>query len=147
MGQRWTVRDKFQRNALMEWIDQQLELGKVHTFEIRDLERTLSQNAMINALYGQIAAQSDDQSVLDVRRHCKLHYGIGILKADDPDFCEFYDNAIKGMDYEQKLFLMTYFDVTSKFSKKQATEYIDTMLSEYGKQGFALADPRAEKKV
>jgi hypothetical protein len=31
MGQRWVVRDKFQRNALMEWIDKQLEMGNTPT--------------------------------------------------------------------------------------------------------------------
>jgi hypothetical protein len=141
MGQRWVVRDKFQRNALMEWIDKQLEMGNTPTFEIRQQERTLNQNAMINQLYGQIAAQCEDKSTLDVRRECKLHYGVGILKASDPDFCEWYDNAIKGLDYEEKIFLMTYMDITSLFNKKQATEYIDTILAEYGRREFALADP------
>ena len=43
------------------------------------------------------------------------------------------------MGFEEKLLLMTYMDITSKFNKAQATEYIDTILSEYGKQGYALA--------
>ena len=43
------------------------------------------------------------------------------------------------MTYEAKIMLMTYMDITSKFNKAQATEYIDTILSEYGKQGYALA--------
>ena len=97
---------------------------------------------MMYALYGQIAAQSDDKSTLDVRRECKLHYGIGILKAGDPAFATFYDHAIKGLSYENKLLLMGHMEVTSQFGREEASEYIDTILAEYGKQGYQLADPR-----
>lgn len=96
---------------------------------------------MINALYGDIARQAQDQSVLDVRRHCKLHYGIGILKGANSNFSIWYDSAIKGLNYEDKLLLMTYMEVTSLFNKAQATEYIDTIIREYQKQGFNLAQP------
>jgi hypothetical protein len=48
------------------------------------------------------------------------------------------------MNYEDKILLMTYMDITSLFNKEQATEYLDTIISEYTRQGFRLADPRQE---
>ena len=105
-------------------------------------DRTHAQNTMMFALYGDIARQSEDKSVLDVRRECKLHYGIPILRGADPDFCTWYDKSLKGLNYEDKLLLMSYMDVTSLFNVDQGTEYINTILQEYGKKGFALEDPR-----
>ena len=72
----------------------------------------------------------------------KLHYGIGLLKASDPAFSDWYNHSIKGLTYEDKLLLMTYFDVTSLFTKAQATEYLDTIITEYGREGYSLIDPR-----
>ena len=138
-GQRWTIKDKHNANALMEWLELQVSSGETPTLQVMKGDRSLDQNAMINTLYGDIARQADDLSVLDVRRQCKLHYGIGILKAADPEFAAWYDANIKPMTYEAKLMLMTHLDVTSKFSKAQASEYLDTIIREYTSQGFALA--------
>lgn len=141
MGQRWFCQDEFQLECLGIWVRKQWEEGNKPTFTVTTDERTMSQNAMINALYKQIADQLED-STIEVRRHCKLHYGIGILKAGDPAFSDWYDQCLKGLTYEDKLLLMTYMDVTSLFNKKQATEYIDTIIKEYGNQGISLIDPR-----
>ena len=107
-------------------------------------DRTTSQNSHFYALYGELARQSDDQSTLDVRRHCKLVYGVGILKAADPDFAELYDRTVKKMSFEDKLLIVGYMDVTSKFNKSQGTEYIDTIIHEYSKQGFVITHPTDE---
>ena len=140
-GQRWHLHDQHQLNGFTEWINGQWEAGRKPTVQVMGADRTSNQNAMINALYGDIARQAQDQSVLDVRRHCKLHYGIGILKGANSNFSIWYDSAIKGLNYEDKLLLMTYMEVTSLFNKAQATEYIDTIIREYQKQGFNLAQP------
>lgn len=141
-GQRWWLQNQHQLNAFNEWVSGQWELGKKPTVQILAADRSVDQNAMFYALYRDISAQQEDKSQLEVKRICKLHYGIGILKGADPEWAEWYDRAIKPMDYEDKLFLVTDLPVTSRFTKEQATEYIDTILSEYGKQGFYLADPR-----
>ena len=143
-GQRWHLHNSHQFNAFEEWVKKQWLMEKHPTVQVMAGERSTNQNAMIHALYGQIAQQSEDLSVLDVKRMCKLHYGIGILKAADPSFAEWYDRSLKGLRYEDKILLMSHMPVTSEFTKGQATEYIDTILSEYGKRGYALADPRQE---
>ena len=143
-GQRWHLHDKHQLNAFVEWIQGQWAAGKKPTVQMLKHDRTTHQNSMFYAMYGAIATQAEDKSTLDVRRECKLHYGIPILRASDPAFCKWYDNSIKGLTYEDKLLLMTYMDVTSLFTKEQATEYLDTIISEYTKMGYALADPRQD---
>ena len=142
-GQRWRLKDEHQLNALNEWVRAQWENRVYPTLQMMKQDRTHAQNTMIFALYGDIARQSEDKSVLDVRRECKLHYGVPILRASDPVFCEWYDKSIKGLNYEDKLLLMTYMDITSLFTVEQGTEYINTILQEYGKKGFSLVDPRA----
>ena len=141
-GQRWHVRNEHELNALNEWIRMQWENKVYPTMQMMKQDSTGAQNTMIFALYGDQARQLEDKSVLDVRRECKLHYGVPILSAADPTFCEWYDHSIKGLSYEDKLILMTYMDITSLFTKEQASEYIDTIIAEYSRQGFALADPR-----
>ena len=138
-GQRWNVHNQHQLTAFTEWVIKQWDDGKKPTLQLMNADRSTNQNAFINTLYGDISRQSKDNSVLDVRRQCKLVYGVGILKAADPEFAVWYDANVKAMTYEAKIMLMTYMDITSKFNKAQATEYIDTILSEYGKQGIALA--------
>jgi hypothetical protein len=98
---------------------------------------------MIYGLYGDIARAMDDKSLVDVKCECKLHYGVPILRGADDKFCDWYDHSMKPLPYELKLQLMLHMEVTSLFTKKQATEYIDTILREYGKQGVCIPGPRA----
>tara|TARA_R110000764_G_scaffold59678_1_gene128696 strand:+ start:810 stop:1247 length:438 start_codon:yes stop_codon:yes gene_type:complete len=138
-GARWHVHNQHQLTAFTEWVIKQWGDNKKPTLQLMNADRSNNQNAFINTLYGDISRQSKDNSVLDVRRQCKLVYGVGILKAADPEFAELYDRTVKKMSFEDKLLVVGYMDITSKFNKSQATEYIDTILSEYGKQGIALA--------
>ncbi|MEM9151373.1 MAG: hypothetical protein AAGB19_13075 [Cyanobacteria bacterium P01_F01_bin.3] len=101
--------------------------------------RSLDQNSLINAMYGQIAKQMDGEGVVDVRRRCKLQYGVPIMRAYSDEFRERYDLVIKPHTYEVKLLLMDDFKVTSKMKKPQATEYIDTVMREHPRVRFQVA--------
>ena len=88
-----------------------------------------------------MAKQKTDETVNDIRRHCKLHHGVAILKAANPDFAARYDQVIKPQDYETKLAMMDYIDVTSLFNKEQATKYIDAIVREYSQEGLYIKMP------
>jgi hypothetical protein len=134
-----TVQGRENFNAV---ITQMVLAGEDTYVKIMQGKRTVSQNAMIYSLYQQAGAQSEDQSIVDVRRMCKLHYGIPILRANDPEFCDFYDRLIKhSFTTEDKLLLMDHLEVTSKFNKEMGTEYIDTVIREYSQQGFCMIHP------
>lgn len=141
-GQRWTLGDQHQLTNFVQWVNAEWQAGRKPVVQMMKGERSGNQNAMIYGLYGDIARLSQDKSTTDVKRECKLYYGIPILRAADPAFCEWYDNSVKRLTLEDKLMLMTYMDVTSLFTKEQATEYIDTIITEYTRQGLRLIDPR-----
>lgn len=115
--------------------------GKRPLVELVPESRSLDQNDMFYALYTQIAGQKQDESVEEIRCHCKLHFGVPILRRDDPQFREWYNQIILHSDYEIKKKSMRYVPVTSDFSKKQGSEYIDEIIREYSQQGFYLTHP------
>ena len=137
-GQRWHLRNRHELNAFIEWLEGQWAEKRYPTVQMMKADRTNNQNAMIHALYGDIARQSEDLSVLDVKCMCKLHYGIPILRAASAEYCEWYDRGLKNLSYEDKLKLMVYYDVTSLFTKEQCTEYLDTIIKEYSSKGYVL---------
>ena len=96
-----------------------------------DPKRSLDQNALINSMYGDIAQAKKDESTSQVRRRCKLHFGVPILRGCDEEFRAVYDKVVKPHDYETKLAIMDYLPVTSRMGKAKATEYINTVMSEH----------------
>lgn len=147
MGQRWTLDDANKINNFVEFVTQAMQAGKPQTVEFIKPGRTLNQNSMVHALYGDIAKQRDDLTVLDVERHCKLYYGVPILRANNAEFRQMWDARLLGdrMSTEGKLDIVTYMDISSRMSKEECSEYISTILNEYQKQGFYLPDPRQEE--
>ena len=115
--------------------------GKPVRVKLLPEKRSLDQNALMWKLYGQIAAQAGDQTTNEVHRQCKLDYGVGILRAADDVFNGFCAKCLDELTYEQQLKAMAYVDVTRLMDTPQASEYIDTIIREYSKQGYALAHP------
>lgn len=144
MGKRHHLNTQHEINHFLEDIAQLHAEGKRVCVEYVEADRTPSQNNMIYHLYRQIAEQkrNDGWSFDDVRNYCKLHFGIPILRSNDPDFCQQYDEKVKGLDYETKLFIISHMDVTSDFTVAEASEYIDTIIDSFQRQGCYLADPR-----
>ncbi len=140
-GQRWTVKDEHGLNALVEWIQGQWEQGKHPTLQMLAADRSTRQNAMFHALYGDIARAMEDRTLIEVKRDCKLRYGVVIRKTADPEWGDFYDRVIKPMPFEDKLLLMDDLPITSEFTKEQATDYINSIIQDYSRQGIALDDP------
>ena len=104
-------------------------------------KRSHDQNALSFALYTEIAGQLGDQTVDDIRAECKLRHGIPILRAASQEFRDMYDKVIKPHDYETKLAMMAYIPVTSLMDKAQFTEYLETVIREYSKQGISIVMP------
>lgn len=115
--------------------------GKRPVVEILPERRNLNQNQMFYALYQQIGQQVDDKSIKDIRRECKLIYGVPILSAANPEFCIFFDKALGRLTYEEQLHAMDFVPVTSLMSKAQATGFIDQVIREYSQQGLCLLHP------
>lgn len=148
MGQRWFLTTAEYRQNFNNYVDQMLLAGKRVVVEFVPEGRSLDQNDMIQALYKQVAEQKQDETVVDITRHCKLHYGVPILRSADNSvgqkFRAMYDRVVKPHDYSTKLEVMDYLPVTRLFNKKQASEYIDTIIREYSSQGLCMTHPSEE---
>lgn len=103
--------------------------------------RSVSQNSISHAWYGQIAKELREDDSLGWKCYCKLHIGVPILRAEDDDFRYFYDTAIKGMTYERKLNAMKFLPVTSLMDKAQKSKYLEAVQAEFLPRGVKLEFP------
>ena len=104
--------------------------------------RSLDQNALSHAWYNEIAVQMADTPE-NVKCECKLRFGVPILRAEDPDFREMYDTAIKNhLSYEQKLVAMRYLPVTSNMTKPQLSRYLEHIQMSFAQQGVIVDFPK-----
>lgn len=103
--------------------------------------RSLDQNSISHAWYQQIANELRDDDVLGWKSYCKLNFGVPILRAENNEFRQAYDDVIKAMSYEQKLKIMRLLPVTSLMTKKQLSTYLETMQEEFRRRDVILEFP------
>jgi len=107
--------------------------------------RSLDQNAISHAWYNEIAIQTADTPE-NVKCECKLRFGVPILRAEDPDFREMYDNSIlRNLSYEQKLKAMRFIPVTSNMTKPQLSRYLEHIQQSYAQQGVIVSFPEQQE--
>jgi len=104
--------------------------------------RTLPQNNFSHAWYAQLARELPEDDALGWKCYCKLHHGVGILRAENEDFRLAYDAAIKGLTYEQKLAAMRILPVTSMMGRKQLSKYAEAVQADFLAKGVRLEFPQ-----
>ena len=110
----------------------------------KGVDRSLEQNRLAFKWYSEIADQLSDMSTAEYHAFCKLHYGVPILRAEDDEWREVYDAAIKPLPYEMKLKAIVIMPVTSHMTTKQMTQYLDTVREEFARRGVMLTQPDEE---
>ena len=101
------------------------------------IKRSLPQNALAAIWYDQIA-KAIGWTAIDVKRYCKLHFGVAIRKRD-PCFADFYNKSIKNTyNYEEKLKAMDFVPITRDFNRDEFTEYLNMIQAEYAEQDIVL---------
>ena len=104
--------------------------------------RSLSTNDMIYAIYTQVTKQKEDVGMIDIRRKCKLDWGVPLLKGSNKKFRHYLELSMFDLlPYDQQLESMDILPVSSLMSPKVASEYIDTMIREYSQHGLCLTHP------
>lgn len=93
--------------------------------------RSLDQNGISHVWYEQIARELREDTALGVKCYCKLHLGVPILRAEDEEFRDLYDQVIRPLPYERKLLAMRAWPVTSLMTKAQLSQYLEAMQSAY----------------
>ena len=106
--------------------------------------RSHAQNRLAQRWFSDVATQLGDQTHEDVRAMCKLHFGVPILRAEDDEWRDVYDTAIKPLPYEMKLRAIVLMPVTSHMTTKQMTQYLDTIYTEFTGRGVVLTTPEGE---
>lgn len=104
-------------------------------------DRSLPQNAITHAWYGQIASELREDDELGWKCYCKLHHGVAILRAEDEEFCATYDAVIKPLSYEQKMIAMRCWPVTSLMTKEQLSKYAEAVQMDFAQRGVLLEFP------
>ena len=92
------------------------------------------QNRTVFMWYREIAKAKGDETATDVRAYCKLHYGVPILREDNDDFREDYDQIVRPLSYENKLKIMVEpldLPVTRIMSVDQMQRYMEEV-EKYG---------------
>jgi hypothetical protein len=94
--------------------------------------RSLDQNAISHAWYEQVARELREDDARGVKRYCKLHFGVPLLRAEDDEFREAYDGSIlRTLSYEQKLLAMDMLPVTSRMTTAQLSRYMEDVQAHY----------------
>lgn len=104
--------------------------------------RSLDQNAVTHCWYEQIARELREDDALGWKCYAKLHHGVPILRAEDAEFRETYDSAIKWLSYEQKLKVMRLLPVTSLMTKEQLRKYAEAVQDDFRRRGVVLEFPK-----
>lgn len=102
--------------------------------------RSNSQNKMIYAIYQRIANTLYGKDCQFARNECKLRIGCRILYRDSEEFRVTFDKVVRPLNRETKLAAMELISVSSIMTKKQCTEYIESILNEYTLQGCYFSD-------
>ena len=110
-------------------------------------DRTADQNSISHAWYVQLARECREYDALGWKSFCKLHFGVGILRAEDAEFRAFYDKAIKfSLSYEEKIKAMEFVPCTSLMTTLQLSKYLEAMQAHFLKQGVMLEFPKEDDK-
>lgn len=130
---RLTINSETSLQAAIGHLREQFRERRYLTLSLKEGKgRSLDQNAISHAWYEQVAAELREDTALGVKRFCKLHFGVPILRAEDEEFRAAYNGALlRTLSYEQKLLAMDVLPVTSRMSVKQLSAYLDAMQQHY----------------
>lgn len=92
--------------------------------------RSLAMNSLVYQWYKDIAKSREDVTPQDVRRECKVNYGMTIMRRD-PGVDWIYKRTLDALTYEQKLKASDHFQMTSVMSTEELSEYIQAMENDY----------------
>ncbi len=105
-------------------------------------DRSSEQNALQWKWAGE-AAQQIGETPEDIQAEWKLQLGVPILRAEDDDFREEYDDLFKPLPYRTKLRLIRLMDwpVSRRMTVRQMTRYLDAINGHCGGMGVVLTQP------
>ena len=111
-------------------------------------KRSKQQNSTLHMWFGQIGAHMGFTSS-EVKGTCKLEHGLSIMVRDNPAWVEkwqpFYGPLQQAGNREHSVRLFEILPMTSLFSVKQMTEFMEAVQVHYRSVGVYLTDPELQK--
>lgn len=106
-------------------------------------KRSDEQNRTIHKWFGEIAAQRQDVTAIEVKAECNLEFGLPIMQRDDPEWMTVFGYLFRGLNHEQKLKAIRVLDIpfTRRMKVKQLTEYMNNMVQQATERGHVLTIP------
>ena len=107
--------------------------------------RSLDQNALLHRWYHEISAQRGDISASEAKGQCHHRYGLPI-RLRDAQFAWLWKHSAARLDYEKRCAVLAsgQFQISSKMTTKELTEYMRAMESDFVSRGFHLTKPVEE---
>jgi hypothetical protein len=130
------------KQAAYDFLDA-LDISQKWVIEARQFKelRTHLQNKLSHAWYSELTTLDDSDNAIGWKCYCKLHHGVLIMRRDDAEFKNVYDEVIKDLSYEKKLQVMKILPVTSLMNTAQLNEYLDGVQSDFANKGINLKYP------
>lgn len=107
------------------------------TVENKTKDRSSLQNRLSHKWYSVIGKQTFESEV-EVKRYCKLTFGIPIMIRDVEGFAGMWGIQTTEMTYEQEKWSMKFMKLTSILSVEQMTEYLNQMKLHYESENIYL---------
>ena len=107
-------------------------------------DRSVEQNRLQRLWINEAVEQLQDERAEDKRAHCKLYFGVPILRNEDEEFKEVYDRIIRPHSIPEKLEMMKVpldFPVTRLMNTGQCKRYLDDIYEYFTGLGVELTDP------
>lgn len=137
------VKDEYDRGLTSTWL---LNLKPPFVVNVQHGNlRSTEQNRLQRLWLNEAAEQLEGHTAEELRALCKLTLGVPILRAENDVFRHKYDAAVRGLDYERKIMLMSEpldMPVTRIMTSKQKTTYLEAMQKYFTEQGVQLTEPR-----
>lgn len=106
-------------------------------------DRSANQNRLMH-MWMHEAEQQGDQTAEEYRGYCKLHFGVPILRNENEEFREAYDEVIRPLPYELKLKAMMVpldFPCSRLMKTGQMKRYLDDIYNHFTGLGMRLTQP------
>lgn len=138
-GQAWKVHNIATKTAYLAKFEQDYKQhGYLRISTAYGKDRSQEQNALSFRWYKIASLEEGDRTPEEVRKYCKLHFGVPILRADDESFCARYDEIIRPLAYELKLKAMDLLPVTSSMNTEQMSRYLNAVQMDFAGRGIIL---------
>jgi len=115
---------------------------------IKGADRTAQQNRLSHKWYAQIGDEFGELAAT-VKARCKYRFGLPIMIRDNPAWVAkwsgLYAPILRDGTAEQKALAFEAVPMTSQFTSRQMSEYMDAVQICYRAQGVQLIDPEARK--